>query len=90
MKKSTLTVLLLPSLLISSIGISQPTSSGMCYAQSKTPKVETKQEPAPTTNQIMRAPLAFGLEDGTPIKIQFTKPSLRLMQRSMRSLLEVL
>ena len=73
MKKRTLTALLLPALLISSTGVSQPISSGMCYAQSKPVKVETKQEPAPPTNQTIRAPLAFGLEDGTPIKIRITR-----------------
>lgn len=73
MKKSTLTVLLLPSLLISSISFSRPTGAGICYAQSKTAKTETKQEPDPTTNQTVRAPLAFGLEDGTPIKLRITR-----------------
>ena len=35
MKKRILTVVLLPALLISSIGLSQLSSSGMCYAQGK-------------------------------------------------------
>jgi hypothetical protein len=73
MKKGILTVVLLPALLISSIGISQPSSSGMCYAQSKPAKAEAKQELPPTANQIIKAPLAFGLEDGTPIKIRLTR-----------------
>jgi PEGA domain len=73
MKKSTLTGLLLPSLLISSISLSQPTSSGMCYAQSKPAKNEAKQEPVPAVPQTVRAPLAFGLEDGTPIKLRITR-----------------
>jgi hypothetical protein len=73
MKKGILTVVLLPSLLISSIGVFQTTNAGMCYAQSKPAKGETKQEPLPTTNQTVKAPLAFGLEDGTPIKMRITR-----------------
>src|SRR6266498_6063889 len=73
MKKGTLTVLLLLSLLISSLGSSQPTGSGICYAQSKPAKGEAKQEPPPTPNQTTRPALAFGLEDGTPIKMRITR-----------------
>jgi len=73
MKKGTLIVLVLLSLLISSIGLSQPPGSGMCYAQTKPVKGEAKQEPPTTTIQTVRAPLAFGLEDGTPIKIRITR-----------------
>lgn len=73
MKKSLLTILLLPALLISYAGFSQPNNSGICYAQDKPAKKETKQTPSPVTNQSIRAPLAFGLEDGTPIKIRITR-----------------
>jgi len=73
MNKGILTVVLLPALLISSIGISHPSGSGLCYAQVKPAKVEAKQELPPTANQIIKAPLAFGLEDGTPIKIRLTR-----------------
>ena len=72
MKKSLLTILLLTALLISSAGISLPISSGMCYAQDKPAKNETKETPAPQL-QAIKAPLAFGLEDGTPIKIRITR-----------------
>jgi hypothetical protein len=72
MKKSLLTILLLIAFLISSTGFSQPISSVMCYAQDKPAKNETKQTAAPPV-QSMKAPLAFGLEDGTPIKIRITR-----------------
>src|SRR4030095_5973988 len=43
-----------------------------CYAQSKPGKSETKQT-APASSQILRAPLSFGLEDGTPIRMRITR-----------------
>ena len=73
MKKGILTVVLLPAFLISSAGFSQPIASTVYYAQEKPAKTETKQTPAPAMNQTIRAPLAFGLEDGTPIKIRSTR-----------------
>jgi hypothetical protein len=72
MKKPLLTLFLLIAFLISSAGSSQPISSVICYAQDKAAKGETKQTPAPAI-QSMKAPLAFGLEDGTPIKIRITR-----------------
>jgi hypothetical protein len=72
MKKSLLTILLLTALLVSSTGFLLPISSGICYAQDKPAKDETKQTPAPAV-QAIKAPLAFGLEDGTPIKIRITR-----------------
>ena len=72
MKKPLLTILLLTALLISSAGFSLPISSGICYAQDKPAKNETKETPAPQL-QAIKAPLAFGLEDGTPIKIRITR-----------------
>lgn len=69
MKKPLLTILLLIALLISTAGFSLPISSGICNAQDKPAKDETKQRPA----QAIKAPLAFGLENGTPIKIRITR-----------------
>ncbi|HEV8482079.1 MAG TPA: PEGA domain-containing protein [Blastocatellia bacterium] len=63
-KKSFLTILLLPALLISSV---------VCSAQDKPVKDNTKQASPPIATQNIRAPLAFGLEDGTPIKIRITR-----------------
>jgi len=73
MKKGNLTVFLPSWLLILSIGFSQPVCSATCYAQSKAVKGDTKQSSAPTVSQTVKAPLAFGLEDGTPIKIRITR-----------------
>ena len=73
MKTVILTAALLAALLISSTGCLQPINSDTCYAQSKPAKNETKPELTPTTKQTTRAPLAFGLEDGTPIKIRITR-----------------
>jgi hypothetical protein len=72
MKKPLLTILLLIAFLISSAGFSQPIGSVMCYAQDKPAKNGIKQTAAPPV-QSMRAPLDFGLEDGTPIKIRITR-----------------
>jgi hypothetical protein len=75
MKKPLLTLVLLVAFLISSAGFSQPISSVMCYAQGK-PAKAAKDEPRQTTAppvQALKAPLAFGLEDGTPIKIRITR-----------------
>lgn len=72
MKKPLLTILLLTALLISSAGLSQPIGSAKCYAQDKSAKGETKQ-PAAAPIQPLKAPLAFGLEDGTPIKLRITR-----------------
>ena len=72
MKNPLLTILLLIAFLISSAGFSQPISSVTCYAQDKPAKNENKQTVAPPV-QSMKAPLAFGLEDGTPIKIRITR-----------------
>lgn len=72
MKKPLLTILLLIALLISSAGFSLPISSAVCNAQDKPAKDETKQTPVPAV-QAIKAPLAFGLEDGTPIKIRITR-----------------
>ena len=63
-KKSFLTILLLPALLISSV---------VCSAQDKPVKDNTKPASPPITTQNIKAPLAFGLEDGTPIKIRITR-----------------
>lgn len=72
MKKPLLTILLLIALLISSAGLSQPIGSANCYAQEKSAKGETKQTAAAPV-QPLKAPLAFGLEDGTPIKLRITR-----------------
>lgn len=72
MKKPLLTILLLIALLIGSAGLSQPTRSANCYAQEKSAKGETRQTAAPPL-QPLKAPLAFGLEDGTPIKLRITR-----------------
>lgn len=73
MTKGPLTGLLLSSLLVSSLGFAQPIPSAICAAQTKPGKPETKQEQPQTMNQTVRAPLAFGLEDGTPIKLRITR-----------------
>jgi len=72
MKRPLLTILLLTALLISSAGFSLPISSRICYAQDKPAKDETKQATAPPV-QAIKVPLAFGLEDGTPVKIRITR-----------------
>lgn len=72
MKKPLLTILLLIALLISSAGLSQPIGSANCYAQEKSAKGETRQTAAAPV-QPLKAPLAFGLEDGTPIKLRITR-----------------
>ena len=71
MRKGMLSIVLLTALLISSAGL-HPGSS-VCYSQNKPAKKETKETSAQTSNQIMRTPLAFGLEDGTPIKIRISR-----------------
>jgi len=73
MKTGILTAALLAALLISSAGCLQPINTDTCYAQSNPAKNETKAELTPTTKQTTRAPPAFGLEDGTPIKIRITR-----------------
>lgn len=73
MRTGILTAALLGALLISSAGCLQPINSDTCYAQSNPAQNETKPELTPTTKQTIRIPLAFGLEDGTPIKIRITR-----------------
>ena len=47
-------------------------SAGLCLAQRKPANSESQQPPS-ASSQILRAPLAFGLEDGTPIRIRITR-----------------
>ncbi|HXU39954.1 MAG TPA: PEGA domain-containing protein [Blastocatellia bacterium] len=72
MKKPLLTILLLIAVLIGSAGLSQPMGSANCFAQEKSAKGETRQTAA-SPIQPLKAPLAFGLEDGTPIKLRITR-----------------
>jgi len=72
MKSPLLTIALQIAFLVTSAGFSQPTSSGMCYAQDKSVKNEANQS-TPQPVQALKAPLAFGLEDGTPIKIRISR-----------------
>ena len=43
-----------------------------CYTQGKPSKSENKQTSS-TLNQTLKAPLAFGLEDGTPVRMRITR-----------------
>lgn len=73
MKKGILSVILLTAPLISSASFLQSITSTICHAQSKSAENKPKQGPTPVANQIVRVPLAFGLEDGTPIKLRITR-----------------
>ena len=73
MKHAVVTVTLLAYLSVGSAGSLSPAASATCYAQSKSAENAPRQAPAPTTNQPVRARLAFGLEDGTPIKLRITR-----------------
>jgi len=73
MKRETLTVIIVASLLLSLAGASQATNLLLSHPQDKPAKGNTKQTAAPTTNQTVKAPLAFGLEDGTPIKMRIAR-----------------
>jgi hypothetical protein len=72
MKSPLLTIALQIAFVVTSAGFSQPISSVMCYAQDKSVKNEAKQT-TPQPVQALKAPLAFGLEDGTPIKIRISR-----------------
>ncbi len=47
-------------------------SAAPCYTQGKASKSENKQTSS-TLNQTLKAPLAFGLEDGTPVRMRITR-----------------
>lgn len=74
MKDVILTISVSLTLVVSSMGMSRPTNSGAWHAQDKQKKNEAKttQSAAPAP-QAVRPPLAFGLQDGTPIKLRITR-----------------
>jgi hypothetical protein len=74
MKDVFLTISVSLALVVSSAGLSRPRNSGGWHVQDKQKKNETKttQAAAPAP-QAVKPPLAFGLEDGTPIKIRITR-----------------
>lgn len=73
MKHVILTISVSLALIASLAGIPQPRNSRTCYAQDKAQKGGTQVEQAKTSPQAMKAPLRFGLEDGTPIKLRMTR-----------------
>src|SRR5262245_56219207 len=69
MKNKFLTISTLIALLAASVA---PPASAH-YAQDKQAKSESKQASPPTTSTPVRTPLAFGLEDGTPVRMRLTR-----------------
>lgn len=72
MKHVVITVSVSLALIAGSAGIPRLRDSRTCSAQDQTVKSGTKSEQAPTP-QTIRAPLEFGLEDGTPIKLRISR-----------------
>lgn len=68
-----LTISVSLALIAGSAAIPQPTNSRTYYAQDRAAKSSAKIEQAQTAPQAIRAPLTFGLEDGTPIKLRITR-----------------
>ena len=76
MKEVILTISVSLALVVSSAGLSRPMNSGGWRAQDKQKqkKNETKTtESAAPAPQALKAPLKFGLQDGTPIKLRITR-----------------
>jgi hypothetical protein len=74
MKDVFLTISVSLALVVSSAALSRPTNSGGWHVQDKQKKNEMKttQAAAPAP-QALKPPLAFGLQDGTPIKLRITR-----------------
>jgi PEGA domain len=71
MKNVILTIIVLVSMLISSAA-SPSAFNSTTYAQEKTPKSEVGQT-SPPSGQPIKSALAFGLEDGTPVRLRITR-----------------